>query len=207
MYQIIGLVGFKGSGKDTVANKLREFKPYSSVAFADSLKDCVSSIFGWDRSQLIGDTRESRAWRETIDPWWADRLGIPEFTPRWAMTNFGTDLMRRHFDERIWLLNTERRMNQISGNIIVSDCRFPNEIALVKSLGGTVGWVRRGPNPPWYSLALMANMGCSISRQAMSRLDVHESEWAWIGTVFDFNIDNNGSIDDLTGPVKEIAFG
>jgi dephospho-CoA kinase len=35
--------------------------------------------------------------------------------------------------------------------------------------------------------------------------NTHASEWAWIGTAFDYVIDNNGSIDELYNQVKAIV--
>ena len=84
---LISLVGFAGAGKDSVGRILVDHYGYRSFSFAESLKDSLASIFCWRRTMLEGKTNESRAWRETVDEWWADKLGIPHFTPRWAMQN------------------------------------------------------------------------------------------------------------------------
>jgi dephospho-CoA kinase len=34
--------------------------------------------------------------------------------------------------------------------------------------------------------------------------DVHESEWAWAGTLANYTIYNNGSIDDLLEEVNKV---
>ena len=98
---IIGISGLIGSGKDTVANFLIE-KGFVKGSFADSLKDSVSAIFGWDRIMLQGDTVESRDWRETVDDWWSIKLGEPT-TPRSVLQKFGTDVCRNHFHSDIWI--------------------------------------------------------------------------------------------------------
>ena len=64
---IIGICGFQGSGKDTVADYLVNTHDFRRISFAGTLKDAVSAIFGWDRELLEGRTRESREWREQID--------------------------------------------------------------------------------------------------------------------------------------------
>ena len=46
---ILGVTGFIGSGKDTVADYLCTFHGYKRISFAASLKDAIASIFGWDR--------------------------------------------------------------------------------------------------------------------------------------------------------------
>ena len=66
---IVGICGLIGSGKGTVADILVE-QGFTKVSFADKLKDGVSTIFGWDRSLLEGDTDESRDWREQADEFW-----------------------------------------------------------------------------------------------------------------------------------------
>jgi ferredoxin len=60
---IIGICGLIGSGKGTVADVLVD-QGFTKVSFADKLKDGVSTIFGWNRAMLEGDTDESRQWRE-----------------------------------------------------------------------------------------------------------------------------------------------
>ena len=66
---IIGVTGLIGSGKDTIADYLCTHKGFKRISFAASLKDAVSSVFGWDREMLEGTTKSSRVWREQVDPW------------------------------------------------------------------------------------------------------------------------------------------
>ena len=51
---IIGLTGFIGSGKTTVAKILATEHGYRTDSFASSLKDSLSVIFGWPRDMLEG---------------------------------------------------------------------------------------------------------------------------------------------------------
>ena len=60
---IIGLVGFQGAGKDTIADYLVNIHEFKRESFANTLKDAVAHIFGWDRELLEGRTRQSSAWR------------------------------------------------------------------------------------------------------------------------------------------------
>ena len=77
---IIGVCGFIGSGKDTIADYLTNYHGFRRESFANSLKDCVAQVFGWDRTMLEGRTTQAREWREQVDKWWADRLKIPHLT-------------------------------------------------------------------------------------------------------------------------------
>lgn len=49
---IIGVSGFKSSGKDTVANYLVEKYNFKRISFADPLKDMVAELFDVDRRDL-----------------------------------------------------------------------------------------------------------------------------------------------------------
>ena len=60
---IIGICGFIGSGKDTIADYLVNFHEFKRESFASSLKDAVSAVFGWNREMLEGRTKQSREWR------------------------------------------------------------------------------------------------------------------------------------------------
>lgn len=195
---LIGLIGLKGSGKNTVGQYFVDNHGYTAVSFADCLKDCLSAIFGWDREMLEGATADSREWRETVDEWWAEKLGIPDFTPRKAMTSFGTDVMRNHFHESIWLLTVERKIATIDGPVIITDVRMPNELAMVYKMKGKIYRITRGDDPVWAPTALLARNGDTHSKLSMiSLFNVHESEWLLYGEEVDGVITNDTNLDDL----------
>jgi hypothetical protein len=194
---IIGICGFIGSGKDTVADYLVNFHEFRRESFASTLKDAVASVFGWDRTMLEGRTKEAREWREQVDPWWAARLDMPTLTPRWVLQYWGTEVCRRAFHDDIWIASLENKLRNSKDNIVISDCRFPNEIESLKRAGGNIIWVQRGSLPDWYADAVSANQGSNVGLNAMKMRKIHASEWAWLGSDFDVVVDNNGSIDDL----------
>ena len=194
---IIGICGFIGSGKDTVADYLVNFHEFRRESFASTLKDAVANVFGWDRTMLEGRTKEAREWREQVDPWWAERLDMPTLTPRWVLQYWGTEVCRRSFHDDIWIASLENKIRNSKDNVVISDCRFPNEISAIKNAGGTIVWVQRGALPEWYEHAVSANKGSNLAINEMKRLGIHASEWAWLGSKFDIIIDNNGTIDQL----------
>lgn len=202
---IIGVCGFIGSGKDTVADYLVNFHEFRRDSFANSLKDAVSSVFGWDRTLLEGRTKEAREWREQIDPWWAERLAMPTLTPRWVLQYWGTEVCRQGFHDDIWVASVENKLRQTKDNIVISDVRFPNEVTAIKNSGGLVVRVVRGQEPAWLRVAQSACAGDNKSIRLMNdEFKVHASEWAWLGTEFDVVVDNNGSIDGLYTQVKNL---
>jgi hypothetical protein len=208
---IIGVCGFIGSGKDTIADYLVNFHGFRRESFANSLKDAVSAVFGWDRILLEGRTKQAREWREQVDPWWAERLNMPNLTPRWILQYWGTEVCRRGFHDDIWIASVENKLRTSKDDIVISDCRFPNEIKSIRNAGGMVVRVVRGPEPEWYEAALSMNRGeygnttWALSKHKIEQLGIHASETAWVGTEFDAILDNNSSIDDLFEKVKNLA--
>ena len=208
---IIGICGLIGSGKDTIADYLTNFHEFRRESFASTLKDAVANVFGWDRTMLEGRTKEAREWREQVDAWWAERLGIPHLTPRWILQNWGTEVCRKGFHDDIWIASLENKLRANTDDIVVSDCRFPNEIAAIKKAGGRVVRVVRGAEPEWYQLAVSRNRGpngnssWALSGRKLEQLGIHASETAWVGTKFDAVLDNNSTLEDLYQQVKHLA--
>ena len=202
---IIGVCGFIGSGKDTVADYLVNFHEFRRDSFANTLKDAVAAVFGWDRTLLEGRTKEAREWREQVDPWWAKRLNMPDLTPRLVLQLWGTEVCRKGFHNDIWIASVENKMRSSTDDIVISDCRFPNEIKAIKEAGGIVVWVQRGQLPSWHIMAANANKGDAVAAAKLKQLGVHASETAWVGTEFDYEIDNNGTIDNLYKQVESIV--
>ena len=202
---IIGVCGFIGSGKDTIADYLVGFHGYRRDSFAGTLKDAVAAVFGWDRELLEGRTPEARAWREQVDPWWANRLNMPNLTPRWVLQYWGTEVCRRAFHDDIWIAALEARLSRRSDNTVISDVRFPNEITSIRNAGGKIVWVKRGELPSWCTMAGKANAGDIVAQTKLKELGVHISETAWVGTKFDHEIDNNGTIEELYSKIKNLV--
>ena len=205
---IVGITGFIGSGKDTVAKMLVE-KGAVQDSFAAPLKDLCASVFGWPRDMLQGDTVESRDFRETPDMYWTRKLGIDQFTPRLALQLLGTEIMRTHFNQDIWLDSLEyriRKNEQQDTMVVVSDCRFKNELDLIKELNGIVVHVIRDELPEWYETAVHANQGSVPAKHTMETrfASVHASEWRWVGYDFDYEISNTGTLQELQSQVDNI---
>jgi len=207
---IIGFVGFIGSGKDTAADYLVNFHGFRRDSFANTLKDAVAAVFGWDRVLLEGRTKEAREWREQVDPWWAERLNKPNLTPRWILQYWGTEVCRNGFHDDIWIASLENKMRKTKDNIVISDVRFPNEIKAIHNAGGIVVRVKRGDDPEWYQDAVNMNAGpqnmsWAISKMRMEQRKIHASETAWVGGAIDNTIDNNGTIDDLFAQIRNLV--
>jgi len=207
MSQIIGIVGLIGAGKDTVADYLVNFHGYKRESFANSLKDAVSQVFGWPRELLEGRTKESREWRETRDEWWSKRLK-QDITPRYVLQYWGTEVVRKGFHDDMWVASLEHRLLNSQNDIVITDCRFPNEIKAIRNAGGRVIRIKRGVEPAWFDDARSMNKGptrnmsWALSKHHIEELGVHASETAWVGQKFDATLNNDGSLDELYSQIE-----
>jgi hypothetical protein len=202
---IIGVCGFIGSGKDTVADYLVDAHQFCRESFANSLKDAVAQVFGWDRTMLEGRTTQAREWREQVDSWWAKRLDMPYLTPRWILQYWGTEVCRQAFHDDIWIASLEHKLQNSKDNIVISDCRFPNEVNSIKNAGGIIVCVERGIRPHWYDIAIQANKGSTSAISWLEKENIHASETAWIGTEFDATVDNNSTTDNLFSQINNLV--
>lgn len=203
---IFGLVGLIGSGKGTVGNILHDRFDFIQDSFAKPLKDCVSTIFGWSRNLLEGDTLESRKFREQTDKWWSEKLGY-DVTPRMMLQKFGKESVRDNLHEDIWMLALEKRLHPVIPTVI-TDVRFVNEIEMIHRNGGYIVWVHKNEQPSWFHTAYLQNTGDQsiTNSNTMEKLypEIHRSEWDWIGQKVDFEINNDGTLLELNNSIDEL---
>jgi hypothetical protein len=207
---IIGFVGLIGAGKDTAADYLVNYHGFRRDSFANTLKDAVAAVFGWDRILLEGRTKEARHWREQVDTWWAKRLDMPNLTPRLMLQLWGTEVCRNGFHDDIWIASLENKMRKTGDNIVISDVRFPNEIKAIHNAGGIVVRIKRGDDPEWFQDAANTNSGPQnmswlISKTKLEKLGIHASETSWVGGNIDFVIENNSTVDELFNKIEELV--
>jgi len=167
---IIGIIGKKYHGKDTVAEFMKECGHFEQMAFAEPLKEACRALFSFDDDQLYGDKKE------VVDEFW-------KITPRKVYEFIGTDICRKQMNtiipvkEDFWVECMRRRLKNVEGNIIISDIRFPNEAKLVKDMGGFT---------------------IKVSRPVIEDDDdQHESESLIDCIDFDYAINNTGSLEEL----------
>lgn len=96
------------------------------INFADALKQSCSAAFGIPMRYFTDPDLKELPLTE---------FGYPHETPRRILQFTGTELFRSRWDN-IWI-NTWRLTAMKYPRVVVSDMRFPNELAAVKALGGT----------------------------------------------------------------------
>jgi hypothetical protein len=168
MRLIIGLTGKAQSGKDTVAKMISEIYETTNVKFADTIKQMVAIVLGVDVELLEDSTYKNKM----------SHLGV---TPRYLLQSLGTEWGRELISENIWVDATMDTIDyHTKGNIVISDVRFPNEVASVRSRGGII---------------------IKIERPSQASEDAHTSENQNLD--FDYLIINDGTIEDLKKKVEK----
>lgn len=179
---IIGVCGLKGNGKDTIADMISSYG-YTKISMAGTLKDVVSSLFGWSREMLEGDTVESREWREIPDRRWSGLVGRGIFkndtyiSPRIALQRVGTDLIRKHICDDFFIM----KIGNLS-NVVIPDIRFSNEIE-------------------------MCDITINVIRNEYSQKEIeqmHESETIHLKHDHTYTVYNDGTLGDLEKKVRHI---
>jgi len=125
--RVVAFTGLAGSGKSTAARYL-ESKGYTRIRFAGPLKDMMRAV-GLSEEQIEGSRKEEPA---SI---------LYGKTPRHAMQTLGTEWGRNCIHENFWVGLWHDRADRVlesGGRVVVDDCRFPNEAAMVRRLGGRI---------------------------------------------------------------------
>lgn len=225
---IIGLIGRSNSGKDTAASMINYIiqngtaanygdwcirrngiKPKNIIHFADPLKDCLSIMFNINRD--VFDDRNSKDnlyyvfkerrfinKKEVKDYKIIDNkilskehlcmhIGNPKscITLRTLMQYFGTDICRNYLDNYIWInatMNKAINLANIYNVCIIADVRFFNEAYDIRVAHKGI------------LIKLLRNEDSEINHISED-LDV---------LAYDYDIDNNGSLQKLFYNLLEI---
>lgn len=129
-------------------------------------------------------------------------------TPRILLQQLGTECGRDTLHPNIWVNALFSTYDPDNSNWIITDLRFPNELAAIKSRGGVVIRVDREQTtcrncgvskPDHFDLA-----GNNKFRHPYVPVKLHPSETALDNATFDYTINNNGTIAELVEILKEL---
>ena len=129
-------------------------------------------------------------------------MGISNLTPRMMLQYWGTDLVRENFHNDFWVASLENKLRNTNDDVVITDCRFVNEIAAIKNVGGITLRTHRGEDADWIHIAKKLNTSVDELvkqqyKQELEKLNIHPSEYSSVGLEYDYNIDNNQTIDHL----------
>lgn len=182
---ILGLSGVAGSGKDTVADILVKELGFNKVAWADPLRDFLMAQDPWvKRDKLpmfarLSEVIEKYGWQGYKESPYANEV-------RTLIQRTGTEAGRGQIGDSVWINATIARLPK--GDVVISDCRFPNEIEILKEYGE--GRIVRVVRP---------DAGLSGAHGG------HSSEQSLPEHYFDFTIVNDDSLDVLKARTIEIV--
>jgi dephospho-CoA kinase len=174
----IALSGRLRSGKDTIANHLYIKYGFTSIAFGDALKKNAHDVFPW------------------IYEW---------NKPRALYQQFGQ--LMRQIEPDVWIKHAERAVNgAIDFNVntgadkvgvVITDLRQPNEYEWARANGYTIIRVT-APDEDRLFRAKLA--GDDFNEADLE----HETESHIDGFTVDFEIINDGSVDELKRKIDEV---
>lgn len=130
---IIAFTGKAGSGKSTAAKRLVEAHGFVRRRFASPLKDMLLAL-GLSNDEVDGAYKDEPC----------ELLGGK--TPRHAMQTLGTEWGRELIDPYLWTRAWVKSLPSDGSNVVVDDCRFPNEVEAIKKMGGMVVRIERRSN-------------------------------------------------------------
>lgn len=126
-YNIIGISGKKGSGKDTFFKLFNKHSPYiyENSKFSDKLREIASSITGYSINYFY----DRNMYDTYLEDW--------DMNIREILQKLGLEAMREGFDYDVWIKTFFANYHE-ENNYMITDVRFPNEIEAIQKHGGIV---------------------------------------------------------------------
>ena len=184
--RVVGLMGRKRSGKDTVGQFLVEDHGFQRLAFADILKEVALEIDPWiDWSSGWDPMIDRLSSIVQIEGWDKAKEDHPEV--RRFLQELG--LAVRHQDPDFWVRPIMDKLVP-GGSYVITDVRFPNEF---RAVAGSF------PNHPFVPVVL-----ARVVRPGLDESDRHESETALDNYVPNWIIRNEGDLAELRGSVTQM---
>ncbi len=155
------------------------------------------------------------------DDFWNDTMTIEvqtttvQMTVREFLQKLGTEAVRDSIHVNAWVnalmsdykdvmnaTTSDKGYKEWSSGVfpnwIITDCRFPNEAQAIKTRGGIVVRVNRRVEETY------TDVNGVKTTIVIGPLDLHPSETSLDNWEFDYVIENNGTIEELTSEVKDM---
>jgi hypothetical protein len=121
--QVVGLTGYAGSGKSTVAQYLVEKHGFTRLSFAGPLKEMLRKL-----NPILEDEQHVAYLLDELGEG-AVKQHYPEY--RRLLQVLGTDCIRS-IDPDFWIKAAVAQMTDEDGRYVFDDVRFPNEADVIK---------------------------------------------------------------------------
>lgn len=170
---VIGLTGLAGAGKDTVADHLVDVYGFTKLSFAADLKSMLDTLNPYvdEGIRLMDVRREAGRAAESVL-----KAHYPEY--RRLLQTLGTECVRAR-DSVFWINRLLVKVEATEGNVVVTDCRFPNEVeALTASAFGLTDF--------WH-----------VVRPSLAKGPASHSSESYAGLMGEVSVINSGTIADL----------
>jgi hypothetical protein len=178
------LIGHKmRQGKDTFARMLAELTGGEVMSFADPMKQIIADTFGMTLGELEEAKNDAHPQLVHFKPPFHSYLQ----TYRDILQRFGTEAMKKQFGDDVWArLAVDRALWSKSDIVIFSDLRFYPEYLLFKQ------------SEKFRVVTVNIRRGDTGSND-------HSSETSLDDFDYDFVIDNNGSLENLSDRAFTLA--
>jgi hypothetical protein len=166
---IITLSGTKRSGKSTAAKILTNNFNFTEIALADPLRYICSKVFDIPVETFLSDELKEQSFEYPVtlnsdylghieaiieNEWqynineaahirFSQHEGQTFANPRQILQYVGTELIRGEINDNIFLELANRRIENIEGNVVVSDVRFELEQMWAKNKGALMVLIKR----------------------------------------------------------------
>jgi len=160
MHTLIGISGYKGSGKDFFATFMNERGGYKIVHFAHRLKEICAQVFNHNIEEYYSNSAKERQYtngdevvgieiddylnqlREVTGLMNMEPYGKVAYSHRQLLQYVGTEYVR-NANSNYWVEYLTNKVLSSPGKYLVPDTRFPNEVQALKDIGGITVMVHR----------------------------------------------------------------
>lgn len=173
---IIGLAGFAGVGKDTVADFLVEEYGFKKMSFAEPIRAGLLAV-----NPFIDVDGYNVSLSTALEHFSWDELKNHSEQIRPLLQRFGTEFGRTQLGQDVWVEQARDKIKWTE-NIVFSDVRFMNEVRMIRAERGQI----------W-----------NIYRPGVAAANEHISEWALADLDFDNELAND---DEVVGLLRQAEF-
>ena len=176
---LVGLTGYAGSGKNAAADGLVA-SGWVQLSFAEPLRQMLLTL------NPVIDVQEWKSIRlqDVVKTFgWNEAKKISEV--RRLLQIMGTEVGRNMIDQELWTQLAKKEMDRhfkAGQSVVFTDCRFPNEVAMIRMNGGKIIRIHRE--------------GCVPAQNHVSDTNVDLLS-------VDREIINNGTLENLQNALKE----